>query len=190
MTHTKKGRAGVWTFKLQKGRRKGRYTWDWWKEREGRVLGIWKEGARKRQRGWGWLHYLSIWYTGGSILAAGRGPASSARCSWALPIAKGWPRASPVAQWLRIRLPMQGTRVRALVWEDPTCRGATKPVRHNYRACALEPVHHNYWACALEPPSHNYWARVLQLLKPMLLKPVLCNKRSHRKEKPAHRNEE
>ena len=39
---------------------------------------------------------------------------------------------SLVAQWLRIRLPMQGTRVRALVWEDPTCRGATKPVRHNY----------------------------------------------------------
>ena len=27
--------------------------------------------------------------------------------------------ASLVAQWLRIRLPMQGTRVRALVWEDP-----------------------------------------------------------------------
>ena len=40
--------------------------------------------------------------------------------------------ASLVAQWLRIRLPMQGTWVRALVWEDPTCRGATKPVRHNY----------------------------------------------------------
>ena len=39
---------------------------------------------------------------------------------------------SLVTQWLRIRLPMQGTRVRALVWEDPTCRGATKPVRHNY----------------------------------------------------------
>ena len=37
-----------------------------------------------------------------------------------------------VAQWLRIRLPMQGTRVRALVREDPTCRGATKPMRHNY----------------------------------------------------------
>ena len=40
--------------------------------------------------------------------------------------------ASLVALWLRICLPMQGTRVRALVWEDPTCRGATKPVRHNY----------------------------------------------------------
>ena len=41
-------------------------------------------------------------------------------------------RASPVAQWLRICLPMQGTRVRALVWEDPTCHGATRPVSHNY----------------------------------------------------------
>ena len=39
--------------------------------------------------------------------------------------------ASLVAQWLRICLPMQGTRVRALVWEDPTCRGATRPVSHN-----------------------------------------------------------
>ena len=40
--------------------------------------------------------------------------------------------ASLVVQWLRICLPMQGTRVRALVWEDPTCRGATRPVSHNY----------------------------------------------------------
>ena len=40
--------------------------------------------------------------------------------------------ASLVAQWLRIHLPMQATRVRALVREDPTCRRATKPVCHNY----------------------------------------------------------
>ena len=74
--------------------------------------------------------------------------------------------ASLVAQWLRIRLPMQGTRVRALVREDPTCRGATKPVRH------------------------NYGAHVPQLLKPVRLEPMLRNKRSHLNEKPAHRNEE
>ena len=43
---------------------------------------------------------------------------------------------SLVAQWLRVCLPMQGTRVRALVWEDPTCRGAIRPVSHNYCACA------------------------------------------------------
>ena len=73
---------------------------------------------------------------------------------------------------------MQRTRVRALVWEDPTCRGATKP------------VHHNYWAWALEPANHNYWARTPQLLKPACLEPVLRNKRSHRYEKPAHHKEE
>ena len=87
-------------------------------------------------------------------------------------------RASLVAQWLRIQLPMQGTWVRVLVQEDTTCRGATKPVRHNY------------WACALEPVSHNYWARMPQLLKPTRLEPVLRNKRSHRNEKPVHRNQE
>ena len=41
-------------------------------------------------------------------------------------------RASLVAQWLRVCLTMQGTRVRALVWEDPTCHGATRPVSHSY----------------------------------------------------------
>ena len=39
---------------------------------------------------------------------------------------------SLVAQWLRIRLPTQGARVRALIREDPTCRGAAKAVCHNY----------------------------------------------------------
>ena len=95
-----------------------------------------------------------------------------------------------VAQWLRVCLPIQGTRVRALVREDPTCCGATKPVSHNDWACALEPASHNYWACTLEPVSHNYWACVLRLLKPVRLEPVLCDKRSHRNEKPAHHNEE
>ena len=45
---------------------------------------------------------------------------------------KGERGASLVAQWLRICLLMQGTRVRALVWEDPTCRGAAEPVHHSY----------------------------------------------------------
>ena len=43
---------------------------------------------------------------------------------------KAW--ASLVAQWLRVCLPMQGTQVHALVWEDPICHGATGPVSHNY----------------------------------------------------------
>ena len=45
-------------------------------------------------------------------------------------------RASLVAQWLRVCLPVQGTWVRALVWEDPTCRGAARPVSHDCWACA------------------------------------------------------
>ena len=52
--------------------------------------------------------------------------------------------ASLVAQWLRIRLPMQETQVRALAREDPTCRGAIKPMCHNYCACTLEAMSHNY----------------------------------------------
>ena len=85
---------------------------------------------------------------------------------------------SLVAQWLRIHLPMQGTRVRALVQEDTTCHGAAKL------------VHHNYWACALESASHNYWAHLPQLLKPSRLEPMICNKRSHRSEKPTCHNED
>ena len=86
--------------------------------------------------------------------------------------------ASLVAQWLRIHLPMQGTRVRALVREDPTCRGAARPVSHNY------------WACALEPVTHSYWARMPQLQKSAHLEPMLRNKRRRCNEKPVHRNEE
>ena len=74
--------------------------------------------------------------------------------------------ASLVAQWLRIRPPMQGTRVGALVREDPTYRGTTKPLRH------------------------SYWAHAPQLLRSACLGPVLCSKRSHRNEKPTHCNKE
>ena len=57
-------------------------------------------------------------------------------CPYMLVIKNASLGASLVAQWLRVCLPMQGTRVRALVWEDPMCRGATGPVSHNYWACA------------------------------------------------------
>ena len=69
-------------------------------------------------------------------------------------------------QWIRIQLPMQGTRVWSLIREDPTCFRATKS------------VHHHYWAC------------VPQLLKPMHLEPMPHNKRSHHSEKPEHYNKE
>ena len=41
---------------------------------------------------------------------------------------------------------MSETWIRSLIWEDPTCHGATKPVCDNY------------WACALEPGSCIYWS--------------------------------
>ena len=95
--------------------------------------------------------------------------------------------ASLVAQWLRICLSMQGTWVWALVREDPTCRGAGKPVRHNYRACALEPTSHNYWAhmpraCALQQEKPSQWeARAPQWR-------VAPARRNYRK--PTHNNED
>ena len=71
-----------------------------------------------------------------------------------------------------------GARVRALVREDPTCRRATEPVRHNY------------WACALEPASNNCWAREPQLPRPVRLEPMPHSRRGHRNERPTHRSEE
>ena len=37
-----------------------------------------------------------------------------------------------MVQRIRIYLPMQGTWVRSLVWEDSIYLGTTKPVYHNY----------------------------------------------------------
>ena len=53
---------------------------------------------------------------------------------------------SLVAQWLRVCQPMQRTRVRALVWEDPTCPGAAETVYHGCWVCTLEPVRNNCWS--------------------------------------------
>ena len=85
--------------------------------------------------------------------------------------------ASLGAQWLRICLPMQGTRVRALVREDPTCHGTTKSVCHND------------WACALEPTSHNYWAHVPRACAPQQETPPQWEARAlQRRVDPARRN--
>ena len=69
--------------------------------------------------------------------------------------------ASLVTQWLGVCLLVRGTRVRALVREDPACRGAAGP---SGRGC---------WACALEPVSRSCWARVPWLLRPARLENVL-----------------
>ena len=63
---------------------------------------------------------------------------------------------------------MQGTRVWALVGEDPTCCGATKPVRHNYWACvprAHEPQ-------LLSPRATTTEAHVLRARAPQQEKPL------------------
>ena len=55
---------------------------------------------------------------------------------------------SLVVKWLRISLPMQGSQVQSLVWEDFTCRGATtKPLR-------LEPVLHSKRSHLTGKPSN------------------------------------
>ena len=46
-------------------------------------------------------------------------------------------------------------------------------------------MYHNYWTHTLEPTRHNYRVRVLQLLKPEHLEPVL-GKRNHLDEKKMH----
>ena len=61
-------------------------------------------------------------------------------------------RASLMASWLRSCLPMQGTQIRSLGQEGPTCHGATKPIRHNYWAQSR-----SCWACA--PRAYAPWEK-------------------------------
>ena len=74
---------------------------------------------------------------------------------------------SLVAQWLRICLPMQGTRVRSLVQEDPTCHRATKyhvPQLLNLHSRAREPQLLSLRATTTEARVPT--ARALQQEKP------------------------
>ena len=59
---------------------------------------------------------------------------------------------SSVVQWLRINLPMQGSRVPSLVWEDPTCYGTTKPMQL-LKLAHLEPEFCNRRSHHSEKPS-------------------------------------
>ena len=78
-----------------------------------------------------------------------------------------------VVQWLRIWLPVQGTRVQTLIQGDPTHLRATNP------------MHHNYGASTPEPLTCNCWVRMLQLLKPTCLESGLRNKRSNHEKPPS-----
>ena len=69
---------------------------------------------------------------------------------------------SLVVQWLRMHLPMQGTLVWSLVWEDSTCPWATKSENHKW---ATEPTVANTEACGHrvcspqeKPPQWEAWA--------------------------------
>ena len=53
---------------------------------------------------------------------------------------------SLVSLWVSVCLPMQGTWVRSLVWEDPTCR-----------------KQQSLCAAAIEPTSYNHQAHTLHL---------------------------
>ena len=55
-----------------------------------------------------------------------------------------------MVQWLRVCLPMQGTRVRAPVWEGPTCCRAAGPMSHGRWACASG-------ACAPQRERPQQW---------------------------------
>ena len=61
----------------------------------------------------------------------------------------------PVVQWLRICLPMQGTRVLFLIQEDPTCFRATKPLAVTTEAHVLEPIPCNKRSHGSEKPVHH-----------------------------------
>ena len=64
----------------------------------------------------------------GSVPAA----ALPATCSASALPPKGKGRPPLVIWWLRVHLPMQGTRVLSLVWKDSTCCGATKLMLRSY----------------------------------------------------------
>ena len=82
--------------------------------------------------------------------------------------------ASLVAQWLRVCLPMQGTRIRALDREDPTCRRAAEPVSHTSWTCASG-------ACAPQRERPRWWEAGAPRWR---VAPACRNWR-----KPSHRNE-
>ena len=57
---------------------------------------------------------------------------------------------------------MEETQIWSLGQEDPTRQGATKPVSHNY------------WACAIAPGSHNCMSRARALQQEKSLQWEAC----------------
>ena len=61
-------------------------------------------------------------------------------------------QASLVAHWSRICLQVQELQVGSLLREDPTGRGATKLMGHNYQPSVLETAYTTAEARALQSP--------------------------------------
>ena len=99
---------------------------------------------------------LGCWERGRSRAAPVLGPAPTCRPSPSL--VPGVPASFNsqlqdflVAQWMRIRLAMQGTRVGSLVWEIPTCHGA-----NHWSPRALHgPMLYNRGSRHNEKPTHH-----------------------------------
>ena len=78
-----------------------------------------------------------------------------------------------VVQWFGICLLMQETQALSLVWEDPTCSGATNPGHHNCFNPHLEAPLHNKRSHCGEPPQQgghsatkvNKWPVYLSILE-------------------------
>ena len=82
-------------------------------------------------------------------------------------------RASLVVQWLIIHLVTQWTLFQSLVWEDPTCRGATKPSSYNYWAHTQQLLKPEYpRTCAPQQEKSQQWEACTSHLEST---PTLCN---------------
>ena len=67
---------------------------------------------------------ILYWYVASAPSVRRNPPEKSFTCWFIQPAFIG---TSRVVQWIRVHLPMQGTQVRSLVWEDPTCLKQLSP---------------------------------------------------------------
>ena len=81
---------------------------------------------------------------------------------------------------------MQGHGFEPWSGKIPHAAGATKPVRHNYWACALEPVSHNYWS----PRATTTEARVPRAPAPQQKPPQWEARARQGRVAPARSNED
>ena len=81
---------------------------------------------------------------------------------------------------------MQGTQILSLVWEDPTCCGATKLACHNYWTHALESeLHSERTHCNEKPTNDNKDPTQPKKLKKNCLKVNIFFKKIHKIKEPS-----